>query len=438
MSSPPVRFGLIAVLLVATGFLPRVAVAETMDTIAERWVKLALAMNLHEDGYVDAYQGPEEWKQEVASQALSLEDLDAAATQALQDLQGIPIDGLEDIEQRRHAALVKSLTSMQARIRMLQGAKLTFDEESEALYDAVAPHYDTKHFQQILDQLDALLPGDGSLGERRNEFRELFIIPEDRLDVVFQAAITECRKRTLQHIALPENEGFTVEYVTDKPWSGYNWFQGNSHSLIQVNTELPIYIDRAIDLACHEGYPGHHVYNLLLEQELYRKRGWVEYSIFVLFGPQALIAEGSANYGIEMTFPRKERVTFEKQYLFPLAGLDPSLAERYYAVEELVQKLNFAGNEAARSYLDGKMSREEAIQYLMTYGLLPRKRAEQHLRFIDTYRSYVISYNLGKKIVADWIESGNPTLDQRWQRFQQLLSTPSIPSLLVEPPSSHE
>jgi hypothetical protein len=406
--------------------------AASMDDVAERWVKLALAMNLHEDGYVDAYQGPEEWKEEAASEALPLEDIDTAALHALEDLKGISTEGLEEIEMRRHAYLVKSFSSMRARIRMLQGETLTFDEESEALYDAVAPHYEPQHFQEILDQLDALLPGNGSLGERRNAFRELFIIPEDRLDTVFQAAIDECRKRTQQHIKLPDNEGFTVEYVTDKPWSGYNWFQGNSHSLIQVNTDLPIYIDRAIDLACHEGYPGHHVYNLLLEQELYHKRGWVEYSIFVLFGPQALIAEGSANYGIDLTFPRKERVRFEKQNLFPLAGLDPDLAERYYAVEELVQKLNFAGNEAARGYLDGKISREEATDYLMKYALMPRKRAEQRMRFIDTYRSYVISYNLGKKIVADWVEAGGASADQRWARFTQLLSMPSLPSLLVQ------
>ena len=106
-----------------------------------------------------------------------------------------------------------------------------------------------------------------------------------------------------QHVELPPDESFTVEYVTNKSWSGYNWYQGNFRSLIQVNTDLPIYIDRAIDLACHEGYPGHHVYNALLEKRLVRDRGWVESSVYALFSPQSLIAEGTANYGIEVTFP---------------------------------------------------------------------------------------------------------------------------------------
>ena len=79
---------------------------------------------------------------------------------------------------------------------------------------------------------------------------------------VFQAAIRACRDRTRPVRRAAGGESFTVEYVTGKSWSGYNWYQGNYRSLIQVNTDLPIYIDRALDLACHEGYPGHHVYNV--------------------------------------------------------------------------------------------------------------------------------------------------------------------------------
>jgi hypothetical protein len=57
---------------------------------------------------------------------------------------------------------------------------------------------------------------------------------------------------------LPAEESFTLEYVTNQPWSGYNWYKGHYTSLIQINTDLPVAISRALDLACHEGYPGHH------------------------------------------------------------------------------------------------------------------------------------------------------------------------------------
>ena len=89
-----------------------------------------------------------------------------------------------------------------------------------------------------------------------------------------------------------------------------------------MNLDFPVPLDRAIDLACHEGYPGHHVYNALLEQALVHDRGWVEISMYPLFSPQSLIAEGSANYGIDMAFPSAERTAFERDSLFPLAGLE--------------------------------------------------------------------------------------------------------------------
>jgi hypothetical protein len=259
-------------------------------------------------------------------------------------------------------------------------------------------------------------------------------VPPERLSEVFDAAIAECRSRTLDHVALPAGESFTVEFVTDKSWSGYNWYQGGFRSLIQVNTDLPIYIDRAIDLACHEGYPGHHVYNALLEQHLVRERGWREFTVYALFSPQSLIAEGTANYGIEVAFSDDDRLAFERDVLFPLAGLDAARADEYYEVLTLVDRLAYAGNEAARRYLDGEIDRAAAAAWLSRYAMTPPLRAEQRTRFIDQYRSYVINYNLGKDLVKQYIESRGGTSDRpdvRWREFAALLSSPRLPSGLA-------
>jgi hypothetical protein len=232
-------------------------------------------------------------------------------------------------------------------------------------------------------------------------------------------------------VKLPSNESFTVEYVTNKPWSGYNWYQGNYRSLIQVNTDLPIYIDRAIDLACHEGYPGHHVYNALLEKHLVRDRGWVEFTVYPLFSPQSLIAEGTANYGIEVAFPGDERAAFERDVLYPEAGLDPSQASAYARVQTLVDRLAYAGNEAARIYLNGSTDRKQATAWLSQYAMMSPVRAEQRTRFFDTYRSYVINYNLGKDLVKQYVESRGGVAAQpakRWEEFVRLLASPRLPS----------
>jgi len=317
---------------------------------------------------------------------------------------------------------------------MLSGTRLRFDEESQALYDAVAPTHTGEDFEAVLTQLEARLPGSGSLLERYDGFRKNFVVPRDRLDATFRAAIDGCRSRTLEHITLPASETFTVEYVTGKSWSGYNWYQGGYRSLIQVNTDLPIYVDRAIDLACHEGYPGHHVYNVLLEKHLVRDRGWLEFSVYPLFSPQSLIAEGTANFGINVAFTKPERLDFERRVIFPAAGLNPDDAARYYEVLDLVDHLSYAGNEAARRYLNGEMDAGAAAGWLEKYGLYSRPRAEQRVRFIDQYRSYVINYNLGRDMVAAHVEArggapSNPA--KRWEEFEALIASPRLPSGLT-------
>jgi hypothetical protein len=405
-----------------------------MSDLSERYVKLVLAVGAHDADYVDAYYGPPEWRAAAAEQRRSLAELDADAAAWLRELADEVVPpGAGELERLRHRYLATQVESLRARLKMLRGERLTFDEESAALYDAVAPVHTEQEFQAALRQLDARLPGSGTLLERYQAFRDRFEIPKHRLSAVFAAAIEGCRARTLEHIALPPTESFTIEYVTDKTWSGYNWYQGNYRSLIQINTDLPIYIDRAIDLACHEGYPGHHVYNVLLEQHLVRERGWQEFTVYPLFSPQSLIAEGTANYGIKVAFPDAERRRFEREVLFPAAGLSAAGVDEYYDVMELVEKLSYAGNEAARRYRDGRIDAVAAAKWHETYALMAPERAAQRVRFIDQYGAYVINYNLGKDLVASYVERHAGTDPaRRWSEFAKLISSPRLPSGLKE------
>jgi hypothetical protein len=399
-----------------------------VSKIAEAYVKLVLAMGQHDPDYVDAYYGPPEWKK----QSEEKKPLDAIALEAtrLRDQLAKISAPTDEMERLRLAYLAKQLSALQARVRIVKGERLKFDEESQALYDAVAPKFPDSHFQEILAKLEPKLPGEGTLLQRYENWRRAFVIPKDKLDAVFQLAIKACRERTLAHIKLPPNENFSVEYVTNKPWGGYNWYKGNYRSVIQVNTDLPIYIDRAIDLAAHEGYPGHHVYNALLEKNLVRDRGWVEFSVYPLFSPQSLIAEGTANFGKEVVFTKAERLAFEKEVLWPAAGIDPSRAEEFYAVQDLVKQLNYATNEAARRYVNGDIDANAAAIWLQKFALMDEKRAKQSARFIEKYRSYVINYNLGEDMVRSYIEKRGGTEqqpEQRWREFEQLLASPRLP-----------
>ena len=428
------RFSSIVLCALVTACAPRRAVPDVatsndaMSQLAEGYVKLVLAVGKHDADYVDAYYGPPAWKAAADSAVVPLDAIARRADSLAGALGAVPT-GADEMARLRHVFLARQLEALKGRVRMLRGERFSFDEESRMLYDAVAPTHPESHFQAVLARMDSVLPGTGDVRERYERFRGRFVIPRARLDTVFATAIAACRERTARHIALPPGESFTVEYVTGKSWSGYNWYQGGYRSLIQVNTDLPIFIDRAVDLACHEGYPGHHVYNALLEKHLVRDRGWVELSVYPLFSPQSLIAEGSANYGIEMAFPGDERVRYEREALWPLAGLDPSNAALYYRVQALVKELSYAGNEAARRYLNGEIDRAAAADWLVRYALMTRQAAEQRTRFFDQYRSYVINYNLGQDLVKRYVErEGGTSPERRWAMYGSLLSSPRLPS----------
>ena len=343
---------------------------------------------------------------------------------------GADLTGADELAGLRKEYLLKQLKALAMHLGVLEGTRHSFDEESRELYDIEVPRYGEDHFKKIMEEVEALVPeGEGTLLDRLERFRKDFIIPADKVADVFTAVIDEARKRTKKYIDLPGDESFDVEFVTDVSWGAYNWYKGNAHSLIQVNTDLPTYIDSPVGLAAHEGYPGHHVYNALLEQHLSKERGWVEYCVYPLYSPQSLIAEGTANYGIELAFPADERKKFEREVLYPLAGLDASNADLYDRIAKLTKKLSYARMEAARLYLEGEASAEEAADYLSRNALLSADRARKLVDFFEQFRTYIVNYYVGHDLIREYMEGfGAESVEDRWTEFERILSTPQVPS----------
>ena len=397
------------------------------QSLAEGFVKLALGIGQHDKDFVDAYHGPDEWKVAADTEKRSIKELETEANTLLSYL-----DNLSNKDSARFRLLRKQLIAAQTRLAMVQGKTFTFDEETKLLYDAVAPQYDLAIFDDAVNTIEKLLPGEGEISERLEKFNQQFHIPEAKLSIVFNAAIAECKRRTLEHYDLPEDENFEIEFVTNKPWSGYNWYKGHYFSLIQVNTDFPISIGRAIDLGCHEGYPGHHTWNVLLERDVLKEKGWIEYSVYPLFSPLSITAEGSANYGIDLAFPGDEKKTFEREVLYPLAGINPELANIHEDIKTASKKLSHARNHIAREYLDGRITKDKAIELSMKYSLQTKERATSGMSFIENYRGYVINYNLGKDIVSDYIDKQTAKGTDSWDAFEYLLRTPTSASELQE------
>ena len=405
--------------------------AQQLNYLAENYFRLCLTIGLYDADFVDAYYGPDSLKPAISKSDIFPKDSLLNLVTELRSSLKNSIEKLNDSSKVRARWMSQQLLAFDRRIRIYSGEFKTFDEESKELFGISAPVYPEEHYKLLLDTLNQLLPGKGTVQDRFQNLANRFIIPENKLDTIFKTTIAEARKSTKAYYSLPETETFTIEYVKDKPWSGYNWYKGNYTSLIQINTDTRIFIERAIDVGSHESYPGHHVYNMLLEKNLYQDKGWVEISLYPLFSPQSFIAEGSANYGIDLVFPGDKKIRFAKEKLLPLAGLDTTFIGIYFKSLAIRGKLNYARNEAARGIVNQTMTDQQALDWLIKYCLYNKETALKSISFIKKYRSYVINYNYGQDLVRNYIESNGADTEKRWEVFEKLLSNPVLPKELL-------
>lgn len=405
---------------------------QELNRLAEDYVRLGLTIGQYDPDFVDAYYGPDSLKPKADTLAIFPKDSLLNSVAGLKNKLNEISSELSDTGEIRAGWIAQQLIAFDRRIRIFSGEFKSFDEESQDLFGVSAPAYAESHYAVLLDSLNKILPGKGDVQSRFQALANQFIIPKDKLDTAFRATIAEARKKTKEIYTLPAEESFSIEYVTNKPWSGYNWYKGNFKSVIQINTDTQIFLERVIDVGSHESYPGHHVYNMLLEKNLYRDKGWVEISLYPLFSPQSFIAEGSANYGVDLAFPGDSKIRFAKETLLPIAGLDTTNLSLYFRALAIRSQLNYARNEAGRGLVNGTMDEKQALNWMIKYCLYNEETALKSISFIRKYRSYIINYNYGMDLVKQYVEAraGND-IKKQWEVFGHLLSNPVIPGELL-------
>jgi len=398
----------------------------SLDDIAREYVSLVLEIDAHESGYVDAYFGPDEWREAARRSPRERSELKANADRLQGMLKRFSSDDAATAQ--RAKVLLANVSSARFRLDMIDGKRVPFADEAEKLFALRPQLKPLSSYDGALKKIDALAPGEGPLAARVEAFRARYSIPEERVRVVMDAAISECRKRTLAHIKLPADESFGMSLVKGKSWGAYNYYQGENHSKIEINTDMPMSIGNVLGLACHEGYPGHHVQGVHNERK-FRTKGWAEFSVAPLYAPASPINEGGADFGIELAFPGDEQWKFEAEVLYPLAGLDPKMAEAYDKLRAATAELDGALLKISQMHLDGEINRERAITLTQKYKLAPRDVAEQSLAFDRDYRSYVINYSVGEALVSAYVDRvGGKDPDARWAAYEHILSTPMLPA----------
>jgi hypothetical protein len=374
----------------------------------DAYVRIVLALGVRDPDSLDFYAGPAPWLRSARAVMAPLPIVRAEAAALAADLRR-PYRSSADVAARR-AFLAEQVSAIIARIDVLAGQRLMFDEESRRLFgvDAGWQHRDWDGFRATIAHH---LSGGGSLAERFAALERRYTVPPDRLPSVLARAIDECRRVTTGHIALPPDEHVSVEYVRGARWPAFTRYEGRAHSRTEVDVGVPFTVDRVLDLACHETYPGHHTINVLLDPR-----------VQPLYSPQSFRTESAASYAPTLAFSFDERLRLERDVLMPLAGIDSSGAENYLRTADLLDKLRWLQADIARRYLDGRLEFARAAAALEEEALMSAPAAETTLKFFNEFRTYVVSYTIGYESVRERI-TAEPTEDARWRAYERWIGT---------------
>jgi hypothetical protein len=394
---------------------------ENDQQIGERFVKLALAINEHLPGYVDSYFGPEPWMQEAKQTGkIPLPDLVKLVESVAADL-----SHSSSMNTQRKDFLARQTNAMQMSLRLLGGEKVSLAEEVRELYD-VQPEWKSETiFEEAHRELDQILPVGGSLLERNQNWKKSIEIPPEKVQEVLLLVTERLRGLAHQKFNLPEEESFTVEFVSNQPWGAYNNYLGNYRSLIQINTDQPIRIPALPGLIAHEGYPGHHTELSIKDEKLIRQKNYVEHVLTLINSPSCVTAEGIATSALEMVLTDDELEDWYQEELLPCAGLREIDPRRIIARNSVLDKLSGLDGNAAFMLHDQNAPPDEISAYLQRYGLYTEKEAQQTISFISNplYRSYIFTYFVGYDLLKQLFAKAD-----RGVYFKRLLEEPVTPS----------
>jgi hypothetical protein len=371
------------------------------EPVVDRYLRLGLQLDRHVEGTVDAYFGP----QEPAAAVAAAEPVDPGTLVAQAEAL---LDELDD------GWLRDQVVGLRTYAGVLAGEALSYADEVERCYGVRPEHTDEAVFAAAHAELEDLLPGEGTLGERYEGWRRSTLVPPEHVERVVGAAIGRARAWTARLIDLPEGEGVTVELVNDKPWMAFCAYLGDLQSRISVNVDLPKPAIDVLHLILHETYPGHHAERCVKEQVLVRGRGLLEETIVLVPTPQSLVAEGIAELAPSTLLDGDAGA--ELADVVHDVGVEFDLAHAL-AVERAHEPCRWADVNAALMVHDEGASEADARAYLERWGLMTPEISAHLIRFLNerTSRSYILTYAAGHELCRAYV-AGRP------ERFRHLLT----------------
>lgn len=397
------------------------------DRLIREYLKLGLRFDRIEEGYVDSFTGDPELRRAAAGEpAPDPADLAAAARRLLDDLAATPrTAGFTD---QRADFIAAHLRALDSAGRKFAGEDIGFVDEVRSYFDVEIGRGDEDRYRAAHALIDAALGGSGSLTERMDAERKADEIPPDRVEEVIGAFSSALRDIVRATYPLPDTETVVYEVVTDKPWSGFNYYEGDYRSRVAVNIDLKQQMSHLPALIAHESYPGHHTEHCRKEAGLVAGLGQAEQTIFLVNTPQCLMAEGLADLALYAAVgPGWGRWA---QEIYADLGLRFE-GERAAALAAARADLAGVRQDAALMLHDEGRDADDVAAFLKRWLLVDDTRARQMLRFLSSplWRAYTSTYVEGYRLLRTWLDS-RPEGVGLTERFGKLLDEPLIPSAL--------
>ncbi|MCV7255574.1 DUF885 domain-containing protein [Mycobacterium hackensackense] len=403
------------------------------EALIREYLLLGLRFDRVEEGYVDSFTGDPQLRRQVADEATP--DPADLARQAQRLLGQVPGSGLDGPRADYLSAHLKALACAG---RKFAGEGVGFVEEVREYFDVDIVKGDPQRYRDAHRRLDEVVGGTGSLAERMHAYRSAEEIPPARLEEAIHAFSSALRDKVRATYPLPEAETITYEVVTDKPWSGFNYYLGDYKSTVAVNADLKQQMSNLPRLVAHESYPGHHTEHCRKEAGLVARDGHAEQTIFLVNTPQCLMAEGLADLALyAVVGDGASGATGNGQGWGPWAAeiyADLGLrfdGERAAAISEASAALADVRQDAALMLHDEHRDVDEVVAYLSTWLLTSETRARQMLKFLSSplWRAYTSTYVEGYRLLRGWLDA-RPAEVSLTERFGRLLDEPLIPSAL--------
>jgi hypothetical protein len=395
--------------------------------LVEEYLKLGLRFDRIENGYVDSFTGDPALRRMVADEPPPVPAALAAAAERLTAaLADVPRSA--SFTEQRADFIAAHLRALACAARKFDGADVGFVAEVSCYFDVEITRGDAGRYREAHRRIDAVLGGSGPLAERMEADRRAEEIPPERLEECVQAFSSALRDVVRAKFPLPEGETVVYEVVTDKPWSGFNYYDGRYRSRVAVNADLRQQMSHLPGLIAHESYPGHHTEHCRKEERLVAGLGHGEQTIFLVNTPQCLMAEGLADLALHAAIgPGWGRWA---------AGIYAELGlrfdgERAEALAEARAALAEVRQDAALMLHDEHRDAEEVAAFLRRWLLVDDRRARQMLRFLSSplWRAYTSTYVEGYRLLKAWLDD-RPAGQDPAERFTRLLDEPLIPSAL--------